>query len=782
MPLRTRVASRAWLVWVMGLLVVVYTVGLALHGEAHSSLAFGWFGLLALCVPALVCWRAVWRVGYRHWEVTLAAAALTCFAAGESYVAAVVAGGGPLPFPSAADVGFLLYYPLMLAALVVAVTRRYPGVASAVWLDSAVGSLGAASVLAVLLSPVLDSALEHTSAMATAVAVAYPVFDLAFVAAIAGVAALGGTHMFKQWGALGSGLTVFAATDVVYAWQQTTNTYAVGTVLDAGWAIGLTQMALWVHRAADRDGSPTPDAHGQTGAAGLLVPVLATVAGLVVLVVSSQTPVSPLAVALAAVTLLAATARTQIAFRRVARLVELRRQVATDELTGLPNRRALYAEGEVQLAGPEQPRGLLLLDLDKFKEVNDSLGHHAGDLMLVQVGARLRGRLRPEDVLARLGGDEFAVLLHEADPDQAVVVAVKLRAALAEPFALEGIALHTSVSVGIALFPDHGADLSALLRKADIALYKAKASGSGHHVYSSADDASDATRLQTVEELRAGLDSNQLVVHYQPKVDLTTGNVHSVEALVRWDHPTRGLLYPDVFLGLVEEFGLMPALTQVVLTVALDQAAVWHANGRPLTVAVNLSASSLVDDHLPEHVMSMLAARGVPTDVLQLEITEEFLMADRDRARDILTRLRSSGIRISIDDYGTGYSSLSYLRDLPVDELKLDRSFVTPMDDDPRAVALVASTVGLAHSLGLRMVAEGVETLVAYNQLKRLGCDQAQGYFMSRPIAAADLDDWLRTWRPVAGLTDLPQPRLPAPSVRPVVSGAAPGPQGADAA
>jgi diguanylate cyclase (GGDEF)-like protein len=427
----------------------------------------------------------------------------------------------------------------------------------------------------------------------------------------------------------------------------------------------------------------------------------------------------------------------------------------TDSLTGLPNRRALTAEVLARLADNGRHRALLLLDLDKFKEVNDSLGHHVGDQLLVQVGARLRACLRRGDLLARLGGDEFAVLLDDADHDEATDAAVKLRAALAEPFTLDEVVLHSSVSVGISLFPDDGPDLSTLLRKADIAMYKAKTSGNGHHAYSDTNQTDYGTRLQTVEELRTALSTGQLVMHYQPKIDLDTGDVRAVEALVRWNHPTRGLLYPDAFLALVEEFGLMPSLTRVVLALALDQAEAWYTHGRPLTVAVNLSASSLVDSDLPKQVASMLAARGIPPAVLQLEITEEFLMADRDRARAILTQLRNSGVQISVDDYGTGYSSLSYLRDLPIDELKLDQSFVFPMADDGRAAALVASTITLAHSLGLRMVAEGVETIVTYTELARLGCDQAQGYFMSRPIPAAELDYWLRKRHAVDQSTDI---------------------------
>jgi len=442
-----------------------------------------------------------------------------------------------------------------------------------------------------------------------------------------------------------------------------------------------------------------------------------------------------------------------------------------DSLTGLPNRRALYTDGQARLAKtPSRRRALLLLDLDKFKEVNDSLGHHAGDQLLVEVGARLRAQMRNGDLLARLGGDEFAVLLEGAGHEEAIKIAANLRATLAQPFtpqasssavsgslavggssAAGAVTLHTSASIGIALFPQDGPDLTALLHRADTAMYLAKSSGQGYHLYTptAADEtdeaaaAAAAAKPQTVAELRTAMSSDQLLLHYQPKIHLETGAVNSVEALVRWEHPTRGLLYPETFLALVEESGLMRAMTRLVLEMALDQAAAWQEQGEDLTIAVNLSASSLVDADLPEEIFAMLAARGVPTRALQLEITEEFLMADRERARTILSRLRDNGIQISIDDFGTGYSSLSYLRDLPVDELKLDRSFITPMAEDTRAAALVASTIALAHSLNLPMVAEGVETENAYTELARLGCDQAQGFFICRPVTATDLDHWL---------------------------------------
>jgi|SRR5665647_415355 len=501
--LSTRATLRTGLVWTMGLLLVAYIGGLALRGLGWSPADDPWFGpvvddwlgLLVDWVPAAVCWLAFSRVGFRRKEVMLAAAALTSYAAADTYYTWLLAGVGSVPFPSLADVGYLLDPLLILAALAVAVRHHSGGLASLVWLDCAVGSLGAASVLAVILSPVLASALTGSLSLATAVAVAYPMTDVLLVATVAGIAALRGMRMGRRWAVLVVGLITSAAADVVYALQVTADTYVVGTLLDAGWPIGLALIAMWVDGTAQGDVSTARGRRPATGMAALAVSSVATVAGLGVLVVGTRVHLSTLAVALAGVTLLAAAARSLLAFRLLARMADLRRQAAaTDELTGLPNRRALYAEGKARLVESQSGRqALLMLDLDKFKDVNDSLGHHIGDLLLVEVGARLREHLRAGDVLARLGGDEFAVLLEDAGHDQATDVAVRLRAALAEPFALEDITLQTSASVGIALFPDHGLDLSALLRKADIAMYKAKTSSNGHHVYSSADDTDGAT-------------------------------------------------------------------------------------------------------------------------------------------------------------------------------------------------------------------------------------------------------------------------------------------------
>jgi diguanylate cyclase (GGDEF)-like protein len=668
-------------------------------------------------------------------------------------------------FPSLADVAYLTSYPLIAGALLMFARSRGRERRPTALLDSAIVTLGVGLLSWVfLIQPIW--AADGQPTLSRFVALAYPLGNVLLFGALARLAnAPGpGRTVSRLLAASVGAMLVAQSLAQAVASVPVIDTHA--SAVDPAWVVFFVLAgAAALHPTMRVLSSPAAIAEDTMHVRRIVALAAATMTGPAIFVgeLIAGVPLDAWIVSVAsALMMLLILARMIWLVRQLQEQAEWLVQLAdTDLLTGLPNRRALTAEVLARLADNGRHLALLLLDLDKFKEVNDSLGHHVGDLLLVQVGTRLSDQLRTSDMLARLGGDEFAVLLDDVGHDAAIDVADKLRGALDEPFTLEGVALHTSVSVGIALFPDHGLDLGPLLRKADIAMYKAKTSGNGRHVYCSVDDADDSTRLQKVEELRTAMTTDQLVLHYQPKIDLDTGDVHSVEALVRWEHPTRGLLYPDAFLHLVEESGLMAALTRVVLAQALDQVAHWRANGQPLTVAVNLSASSLVDSDLPRQVASMLAARGVSPDALQLEITEEFLMADRDRARSILTRLRNTGIQISVDDYGTGYSSLSYLRDLPIDELKLDRSFILSMADDTRAAALVASTIALAHSLGLRMVAEGVENIVTYAELTRLGCDQAQGYFMSRPVPAAELNNWLINRHAIDQATDA---RNPGPS------------------
>jgi diguanylate cyclase (GGDEF)-like protein len=720
----------------MWLLLSAYLIALAIDGSGFHLWVDGVLCVVTQFLPAVVCWLSLPHAEGRRREVAWLAAGCTAFASGNVLLVVAEAQHRTLPVPSAASVGYLAFYPAVVVAVLLAVRRERPAEQAALWLDGLLGGVAAAACVALALAPAFRNV--HGGLLSAGVSLAFPVFDLGLVVVLVAIAVLQ-RAVYLPWLMLIAGFAVFAGTDVVYDWWIAHGSYVIGTPLDAFWAVGLALMSMWARPATTQ--ARGTNLHHRSGA--LVVPALATATGLAILLLGTRTRIPIAATVLAAVAIILTAVRTHFAFRQQRRLFDLRRQATTDDLTGLPNRRAFSRHVETELSR-FPTAAMLLLDLDKFKEVNDTLGHHVGDQLLVDVGGRLAAQLRDSDVLARLGGDEFALLLSRAGRAQAEVVAAKIRSALAAPFALGEITLSATASVGIALAPDHGGDISQLLRRADIAMYKAKRSRSGHDIYAEADDRDFDERLSLIQDLRAAVSTDeQLLLHYQPKFELATGDVHGVEALVRWDHPTRGLLYPGAFLGLVEEAGLMPALTDRVLAIALDQAASWAAIGHRMTIAVNLSASSLVDDELPEHVMAMLADRELPSSALQLEITEEFLMSDRDRARRILHRLREHGVRISVDDFGTGYSSLSYLRELPIDELKLDRSFVFPMADDARAAALVVSAIGLAHSLGLRMVAEGVEDSTALSELIRHGCDEAQGFFLSRPVPAAEFEYWL---------------------------------------
>src|SRR5579884_1586967 len=416
----------------------------------------------------------------------------------------------------------------------------------------------------------------------------------------------------------------------------------------------------------------------------------------------------------------------------------LTHQARHDALTGLPNRTLLRERLDAAIAGAMRshaPLALLFLDLNRFKDVNDTFGNHVGDALLERIARRLASSVRGPETIARLGGDEFAVVLPGADAAAAGLEARRLLSILDAPFHVLDHVFDVGVSIGIALYPEQGTDSSTLMRRADVAMYAAKRMERGHMVYAPEQDPTDPERLRLVSELRSAIEEGTLFLHYQPQVDLATGEMRQVEALVRWQHPERGLLMPGVFIPVAEENGLTRRLTEWVMREALQQLSIWHRQGLDLRVAINLSARTLHDEDLGRSVRRLLDTFRVPGSSLVLEITESGIMLDPEGSLQTLIELHRMGIELSIDDFGTGYSSLSYLQRLPAREIKVDRSFVTDMVTNPDSAIIVRSIVDLARNLGLRVVAEGVEDADTLEALRRLGSDMAQGYYLSRPIA-----------------------------------------------
>jgi diguanylate cyclase (GGDEF)-like protein len=441
---------------------------------------------------------------------------------------------------------------------------------------------------------------------------------------------------------------------------------------------------------------------------------------------------------------------------RLALQHEMEHRALHDTLTGLPNRALLADRFERALRAADRSgasAGLLLLDLDRFKEVNDTFGHHYGDELLRQIGPRLSAVLRSVDTIARLGGDEFAVLLQDVNGvEDAIEVANALLGALSTPFHVEGVDLDVEASVGVVISGEHGRDPVVLMQHADIAMYIAKRQHLGVFAYDPSVDGHSATKLAMIGDLRRGLQRGELVLYYQPKVNISTGDLVGAEALVRWQHPEHGLVLPDDFIPLAERTGLINPLTRHILDTALAQARAWLDAGLPLPIAVNLSARNLHNERFAAQVDELLAVHDVPAHLLELEVTESAIMIDPLRACEMLERLSALGIRISLDDFGAGYTSLSQLKALPINEIKIDRSFVMLMNEDRRDSVIVQSIIALGHNLGLTIVAEGVESQRALTMLAGFGCDVFQGYYMTQPIPVAAFDAWS------AGRTIAPMP------------------------
>jgi diguanylate cyclase (GGDEF)-like protein len=740
------------------LLVALAVLGVALYatGVGPRPAGAGWDRLydvllynVAYLPTAVLCLyaaqrlpreRLAWRVLALSLLVNAAANAVRTWTAG-------IDGNGTSTVP-AVDVMQLVAYLMLYVTMVGLIRARVPRFHPSMWLDGLIGALGTTAVgVAFLIGPYLGATDDR--AAVPLIQLAMPVTDVLLLALMVAVGSILGVRLDRTLFLVIAALGAIFAGDVLLFARTVRGTYVDGGPLDLTWLVGIALVALAAHSARPR---PAPDADvvGRTrlGWRLLALPLVCNVASLVVLGIGWGDRLPVAAAWLAIGCALASVGRTAITFREVRAFNEVKQQARTDELTGLANRRALLeaAQRVLTTASARRPAALLLLDLDGFKEVNDSLGHTAGDHLLRQIGPRLAPALRPGEVLARLGGDEFAVLLPEASLDEAQERAERLRKLILQPFAVEDIRLHVGVSIGVATAPVPAATVQEMLRCADVAMYAAKSAREGVHVYVPDPHGGSGDRLRTMEELRIALDSDQLVVHLQPQISLTDGGVVGVEALVRWHHPVRGLLSPADLLPAAEQAGLLRPLTDTVLELALTAAARWWPD-RAVPVSVNLAAANVNDLDLPTKVAASLRRHGLPPEALTLELVEDTLMADPERGRQVLAELRRLGVTTSIDDYGTGYSSLAYLRHLPADELKLDRSLTADVGSDHRAAAIVEHTVALAHALGLRLVAEGVEDDATGAVLARLGCDVAQGYAIARPMPVDDFLHWLVTPR-----------------------------------
>ena len=731
------------ILWGLGILLATYVVTALLRS---SGQVYPWLDRYAVAVfgftAAAVClWRAHTHAVNRI-AVTFLGLALVSWSTGELLASILSIQGAETATTSIADVFFLLFYPLTYVALTLLIQSRVGRLGRPNWLDGVVSGLGAAALCATFAFRNLEQ-MTSGSHLQSVVNLAYPVGDLLLFLLVIGGTVLLGAQASAGWYVAATGLVAIVGGDTANLLVSARAQGPLGGTLSmVAWpaAVYLLSLSMWTS-------SRPSDPLRVSRAPGFLAPGLAAIAALVILISGNVGRVTDVAVALAVVTLVAVGVRVGLSARELRRLTEERhRQANTDELTGLANRRhlahildAFFAE-EADGDGSARRLAFLFVDLNHFKEINDSLGHPAGDELLRQLGPRLSETVGSGGTVVRLGGDELAILLLDAGPDSAAEVAERVTAAIAAPFALRSVETSVSASIGIALYPDDATDGAVLMWSADVAMYRAKLGGDPFVFYDPSLDGLN-NHIHLLDDLSDAVRNGELVLHFQPQMDLATGAVSGVEALVRWPHPHLGLVPPVKFLPLAEEAGLMAPLTAWVMEAALRQCALWCREGRDLTVSVNVSASNLLDDGLVELVERLLERYGLASRSLVVEVTESVIIKEFDRAGAVIRRLRDRGVLVSIDDFGAGVTSLAYLSSLSVSELKLDRAFLTGVTDaeGPRTLELVRATINLGHEMGLRVVAEGIEDAATLARLTELGCDLAQGDYIARPVPAHEL-------------------------------------------
>lgn len=681
----------------------------------------------------------------------------------------------PVPFPSISDWLYLLLYPFAYVGILLLRKRRVPKIPVDLWLDGIMVALGAAA-LVWLVAPSVYSGTD-LSPDAVFMTAASPIADLLLLCMLIGILSVMGWRADLMWWLLLGGSSLLWITDTIWLLQIKNGTYAVGSLLDLGWPIALILIAMAAWQKQRKGATLSVDLRSA------LAPIVIALLSFGLLLFATRWAVSPVPVLLAAGAILVGAFRTAQVFRIASVQSEVKKLAQTDELTGLASRRHMdqrLAEtlGELD-ASPEEPCALLLLDIDGFKEINDSFGHAAGDVVLQRIGALLVDQTRPDDTVARLGGDEFAILLAAGtNVTGAVRAAEVIRKAVAVPLQVGDAEIDVAVSIGIAMCPTDAVTRDELLRKADSAMYRAKLAGTGHAVYDPDADVSERSRLLLIHELRLAISRGEIVCDFQPKIRLSDGVIVGTEALVRWHHPTDGLLYPAGFLLAAERAGLMAQLNDRVLLIALAQAAQWREAGLPANVSVNMSMSAMTDPALPGRISDLLTRLQLPASNVCIEVAETALVGDLPRALEVLGALRSIGLTISIDDYGTGYSTLTQLRTLRATELKLDQSLVEGVALRPDVRSIVHATVELAHDLGILMVAEGVENAEDLAALQLLGCDLAQGYYICPPGPPSQISEWLRSWtEEISASTPHQRDDEPAP---PRATGSTPPGEGID--
>jgi diguanylate cyclase len=641
--------------------------------------------------------------------------------------------------PSWADACYLAYFPLAYVAVFAFLRAEMRRLATPSWLDSAVASAGAAAAVAAF---AFNSLVRFGggSTSKTLTVLAYPIGDLLLFSLVVGGSTVMSTRHRAPWLLLAGGIALNVVGDTSHAFSASLGHpgYVLASI-DWPASILLMSIAVWVRPKPTQLLAP-PRSNTY------LIPGIAAVAALVILFVGNIRGLSWVAIGLATFTLALVGLRLVRSVRAMRALSQQRRdQSLTDELTGLRNRRyltnvldAYFAEIDAGITS--RSLALLFIDLVRFKELNDTFGHLAGDQLLTQFGPRLSEKLRADDLLVRLGGDEFVVVLADAGPEYAANVAQRLTAALSTPFVLGAVQASLSANIGIAMAPADATDTTSLLWCADIAMYRAKLGGLPYANYR--DDLDKAgNRIQLLDELQTAIHEHQLVLYYQPQLDLKTGEMLSAEALIRWVHPTLGVLSPAEFLPFAEDAGLMSQITRLVLADASEQCASWHRQGVPMTVSVNVSVPVLLEPGFPELVRDTLETHQLPASALVVEVTETSVISDFDRAQRAIKELSDLGVVVSIDDFGAGYTSLAHLSGLAVTELKLDRSFIVKLTGthSQRDQDLVRATIDLGHTLGLRIVGEGIEDADTLDLLTELGCDFGQGYLICVPKPARHL-------------------------------------------